>query len=423
MNKYINDIITFLNDFKNRKGGYVFFAIITSKFLSFVLSIFLIKNISTTEFGLIAYAYNIISFVAPFAGFGIFQSLARFGPLQRSQSQKRQLFKFILGRGIIASALLIAIIILISSHLTQSLPESNNYLISFSFLIFSLFVFELTKIYYRIYNINKLFAYAEISHSLILFILGVVLTYTYGGYGYLTSVVISPLIVSVFVIFKHKMLTKTKTKNYTRNYKKTLWSYGVYTSLGGLTSKLIFSIDILTIGYLIKDPTEVALYKAASLIPFALLFIPAGFMKTDLVQITKNYNNKEFLKKYIINYTKLFTFISIILAIILSFGADYIVSLFGPDYSQASPLIPVFSLGIIGAFVFRSLFGNLLDAIGWAKTSAAISISILILDVLLNYYFVKAYGIIGAAYSTTLLLWAGGLVSFIAISKYLKNLD
>ena len=99
------------------------------------------------------------------------------------------------------------------------------------------------------------------------------------------------------------------------------------------------------------------------------------------------------------------------------------MSIFGDKYQSAANLIPIFSIGIIGAFVFRNLFGNLIDAIGWAKTSAITSSCILILDIILNYFMVGEYGIIGAAYSTSILLWLSGIASWVIVIKYLKTLD
>lgn len=422
MSKQVNDIISFLNDLKNRKGGYIFTAIILSKVLGFLLSIFVIKTISTVEYGLVSYAYNIISFIAPFAGFGIFQSLGRYGPLLGSQQKKRQLFKYVFKKGVLASVILTGIVLAFSGELSSSLPESHDHLMLISLLIISLFIFEVVKIYFRIHHINKLFAYLEISNSIVLIISGVILTYFYGGYGYLISLIISPLLIAIYILIRYGILNKIENNDYSKAYKKSLWSYGFFTSLGGLTSQLIFSIDILTIGYLIHDPKEIAYYKAASLVPFALLFIPAGVMKTDLVKLTQNYKNKAYLKKYVANYIKIFTLISIVLASLLTLFSEQLMSLFGSEYVQAANLIPVFGFGIIGAFVFRGLFGNLLDAIGWAKTSASISISILAIDVVLNYFLIEKYGIIGAAYSTSLLLWIAGIVAYVAFRKHLSQL-
>ena len=191
----------------------------------------------------------------------------------------------------------------------------------------------------------------------------------------------------------------------------------------GINFSTYFSIDILTIGFLIHDPTKVALYKAASLIPFALLFLPTGVMKTDLVKITQNYQNKSYLKKYVSNYLKLFLIISIGTFISLYFSSSLIMSFFGAEYIEGAQLIPVFAFGLVGAFLFRTPFGNIITCVGWAKTNTIISIITLSLDIVLNIFFVEKYGIIGAAYSTTLLLWFAGLVSFIAFKKYLNTLD
>lgn len=224
-------------------------------------------------------------------------------------------------------------------------------------------------------------------------------------------------------MLKNKLYVKTPPTNYSKPEKLNYWRYGFYTSIGGLASKLLFSIDILMIGYLMKDETEVALYKAATLIPFSLLFIPNGFIQTDLIKLTREYQNKAYLKKYILNYLKLFGLISIVLGTILVLTAKPLMHFFGAEYYSAYTLIPVFAIGIVGAFMFRNLFGNLLDAIGWAKTSALISSTILVLDIILNYFMIKEYEIIGAAYSTSILLWVSGLACATAILIYIKRLS
>lgn len=415
-------IQSFVGGFFSRKGGYILSSIIISKALSFILSVFVVKHLTTNDFGNISYSYNIISFIVPFMGFGIFQSLSRFAPIANSQIEKRRLFKFTFWRGVIASAIIILILIFLASIITNSLPNAKEYLISLSFLVLSLFILESVKLLYRVFNLNKLYAYIEIGHSVTLIVLGVLLTYFFDGIGYVVALVLSPLIVALFLTLKNKLYIKTPPTNYNKFDKMRYWKYGFYTSIGGLASKLLFSIDILMIGYLMKSETDVALYKAATLIPFSLLFIPNGFIQTDFVKLTREYQNKAFLKKYIFNYLKLFGIISVIIATILILIAKPLMLFFGEAYYSAHILIPVFAIGIIGAFMFRNLFGNLLDAIGWAKTSALISIIILILDIVLNYFMVKEYEIIGAAYSTSILLWLSGLASAIAIFSYLKKL-
>ena len=418
-----NSISHFLNSFLKRKGGFILASIVISKVLSFLLTIYIIKKLTVQEFGNISYAYNIISFIIPFMGLGIYQSLGRYGAIAKSQVEKRRIFKFIFSRGSLASLAIILVIILLSGLITSSLPNAQQYLIYLSFLVLSLFILESVKLLYRVYGLNKLFAYIEIAHTTLTLILGVLLSYFYGGMGYVIAIIVSPLLVCIYITIKNKLYEKTPKTNYSTNEKTAFWQYGFYTSLGGLAAKLLFSIDILMIGYLLKSEESVAIYKAATLIPFSLLFIPNGFIKTDIVKITAEYQNKKFLIGYIKNYMKVFTVISLLIFGALWFLAKPIMFYFGESYQHYFELIPVLALGIIGAFVFRNLFGNLLDAIGWAKTSATISLSILLLDTVMNYFLVKSYGIIGAAYSTSILLWLSGITAALAILSYLKKLD
>ncbi len=90
---------------------------------------------------------------------------------------------------------------------------------------------------------------------------------------------------------------------------------------------------------------------------------------------------------------------------------------------QQSNLLLVFAIGVSGAFIFRVPFGNIMVAVGWTKTTTIISILTLVADIILNYFWIQEYGIIGAAYATSLLLWVSGIAIFIAFMVYLSRLE
>ena len=135
-------------------------------------------------------------------GFGIFQSIGRYGAIAKSQTEKRRLFKFTFWRGVVASIIIILLLILIAGIITSSLPNAKDYLIYLSFLVLSLFILESVKLLYRVFNLNKLFAYIEIGHSITLLILGITLSYFFGGTGYVFALIISPLLVALFLTLK-----------------------------------------------------------------------------------------------------------------------------------------------------------------------------------------------------------------------------
>jgi len=412
----------FISDFLKRKGAYVFFAVIVSKLFSLLLSVVVIRLLTKEDYGNLMYAYTIISFVMPFMGMGVFQSFIRYAPLQKFIYQRKALFKYTFIGGVIASVILSLFIVLFAPLISHKIPESYWYIVSFSLLIVSLFIFESIKNYFRISFLNQVYAKLEIIHSISVFIIGVSLTYFIGAFGFIIALIIVPLILSVYLLLKKKIFTGIVSK--IDIPKKEYWYYGIYTSLGGLLSQLIFSIDIIGIGNLLNDAKLLAQYKALSIIPFSLLFLPGAVIKTDFVKLVNESKNRAYLISYVKNFMIIFSGVSVLILVTVYFLGDWIVVLlFGQQYMGTSDLLLVFTLGIIGAFLFRVPFGNIMVVIGKTKINTLISILTLLADVVLNYFWIQKWGIMGAAYATSLLLWLSGIATYIVFRLYIAKLS
>ena len=415
-------IKSFAQGFIYRKGGHIFSAAIISKILSFTLSLIIIRILTKEDYGNLKYAYTIISFIMPFMGMGIFQSFLKYAPVQKYLYERKSLFRYTFIKGCIASSLLILLIIIFSGLATQKVPNAYWYLITFSFLIISHFIFESIKNYLRIFYLNKAYAHLEIIHSVMVFISGAILTFYFGGIGYILSLISVPLLLSIWLLAKKKILSKSM--EFPSINKSKYWTYGIYTSLGGLVAQLIYAVDIISIGNILEDSKSIAQYSAISLIPFSLLFLPLTILKTDFVKLVQEATNRTYLVSYVKNFMLIFFFISIVLVLAsYLFGNWFILQIFGQDYLEISNLLLVFTFGIAGAFMFRVPFGNIMVAIGWTKINTTISIFTLLVDLILNYFWIKEYGIIGAAYATSLLLWLSGLATFSAFIVYIRRLD
>ncbi len=412
---------TFIHDFLKRKGAHVFSAVVLSKIFSLLLSIVVIRILTKEDYGNLMYAYTVVSFVMPFTGMGILQSFIKYAPIQKFMYQRKDIFRYTFIGGAVASVVLIAILIVFASLITTKMPQAYGYLLLFSFLIFSLFIFEAVKSYLRILYLNKPYAKLEIIHAVLVFILGSMLTYLMGGWGFILALILVPLLLSIFLLLKKSILSSRYYK--LEIPKNQYWIYGIYTSLGGLVSQLIFSVDLISIANLMSDSKWVAQYKAVSLIPFSLLFLPGAVIKTDFVKLVQEARNRTFLLSYIKNFMLIFTGISILLFFLSWFLGDwFILTLFGNDYQNQSALLQIFILGVVGAFIFRVPFGNIMVAIGWTKINTLISIFTLLTDIVLNYLWIQKWGIMGAAYATSLLLWFSGLATFMVFLFYLQKI-
>ena len=103
----MNLIKNYILGFFNRSGSYVLSATIIARLLSFVASWVALKLISNNELGVVLFAYNIIIFLVPISGFGLHQSLIRYGALIKTDKEKNALFLYVYRKGIIASFVLI----------------------------------------------------------------------------------------------------------------------------------------------------------------------------------------------------------------------------------------------------------------------------------------------------------------------------
>jgi O-antigen/teichoic acid export membrane protein len=368
----------------------------------------------------VLFAYNIIIFLIPIGGFGLHQSLIRYGALVKTNEEKNSLFVYIFKKGITASLLLILLVIGVSFFINFKFENTFTYIIILSFIILPMFLFEIIRAQFRLKHNNKAFAFTEFVHSLILLVSVVVLSYYFRETGYAIALLITPLITSA-LFFKKLNISFTSTIKL-QIIDFSFWKYGFFASLSNVVTQMLFVIDIILIGYLLEDTAMITNYRYISLIPFSLLFLPRVFMATDFVAFTEKIFEKKYIKSYIKSYMILFLFISVLMVVFCWLFSKEILSLLDPAFVEFTDTFLILTLGIAGIFIFRGLFGNLLSSIGKSHVNYYISTFALLLNIASNYYLIPKYGILGAAITSSILMWVTGVLSAIMFYILYKKL-
>lgn len=380
------------------------------------------RMLPKSEYGYITYAVSILAFLIPFMGAGIHQGLIRYGSLSEGQSRKKQLFQLTLVKGLQISGILVVVLLLLTPFITRNLPEAAFYLSVLSFQLVGLLLFQFVGIYCRLVHLNRLFAKMENINNVLLVIFNIGLCYLFQGPGYVFSLVTIPFVVGLFFMYHLNLLQFNKIKNIELPAFNKYIRYGMSVSIGGVLSQMLYAVDILLIGNLLKDSEMVAQYKAASILPFSLLFIPVAIITTDFIKLARAAkNDKPYLRNYYLNYLKLFTGISVIIFLLFYLFGDKLLSLFGKDYEGTPELLVVFAAGIVGGLLFRVPLGNMLSAIGWPHINALFSGIILILNLIGSYFMIQSHGLMGAAIVTSSLMWLSGLLSLGAFWWFLNK--
>lgn len=390
---------------------YVFTATFLSRIISFLAQISVLKIIPNKELGVVLFAFNIVVFILPISGLGLHQSLIRFGALLKTKLEKDSMFRYVFKYGLLTSIGLIGLVILITNFIPFQFPETQRYVSLLSLVILSSFIYEIVSVQLRLNHDNKSFAMVDVSNNIISLIAIVTLSYQFQEIGYITALIITPII-SSFLFFK-KLNISFKDKLIKIKTDFEFWSYGFYASLSNVASQLLFVIDILLIGYLLSDSEMVTNYKYISIIPFSILYLPRIVINTDYVSFTENILDKEYIHNYIKNYLKIFVSFSVVFLAIAYLFSQEVLFLLDESFVKYSDTFLILMLGVTGILIFRGLFGNLLASIGKAKINFYMAITALVTNIISNYQLIPIYGIKGAAITSCGLMWLTGILSCI----------
>jgi len=410
-----------IGDFTKRGGFYVFLSTLISQMIQFVISIVIVRILTQSEYGEFVFMQSIVMFIIPFSGLGLNFALLRYGALSKSKEERQNIYNACLFYGVIASSILWLVFSILVFLLPNNLVESKVNLIILLLLLVTNYFKEIVQSYLRIEEKNKEFAISNIVYTIGLFILTIVLTFGFETEGLILSRVIMPLLVFILV-FKSEKLRKIKNKKNIINLKEYA-SYGILIGLGSVASQSLYQLDTILMGVLKLDKNLIAIYKNATIIPFTILFIPSVIMTTDFVLISKNYNNKKFLVEYRNKMLKFLFLLSTVGTIVSFFVSEkLIVLLYGKQYADSASIMNILMIGIIAAFSLRTPNGNILAAVGMSKWNAILSYGSVAINIIMNYFFIRIYGVYGAAIATSLVMWITGIISAILCNKYINRL-
>ena len=390
-----------------------------ARVLSFLGSWIALQLIEAKELGVILFAYGIVQFIIPIGGFGLHQSLIRYGALLKSEDEKQQLFSYVLKKGIVASIAIILILVGIGYFIPFQFDKTYGYFSILSLSILTVFILEIIKIQFRLQHKNRLYAITEFWYNIILTGLIFGLSYLFQGMGYIIALIVSPVLTALFFI--KKLNVKLHIKNNLKITNLSFWKYGFFGGLSSVVTQLLILIDIILIGYLIDDPVAVTNYRYISIIPFSLLFLPRVFITTDFVTFTEKIHQKDYINRYIKNYMLFFGVVSILLLLFSYFFAEQILYIFGVEYMDYADSFLILIMGIVGIYIFRGLFGNLLSSIGKIELNYYIISIAIVINVISNYYLIPLYGIKGAAITSAILMWFTGILSWLSFLYFFRK--
>lgn len=254
----------------------------------------------------------------------------------------------------------------------------------------------------------------------------------FGLNGAILGYVIAPLLTFLLGLYLDKRLSDSAILKQAQGndapqadarefpYRKLLL-YAWPLTLFMLFYELFISIDLYLVKSILKDDVATGIYNAAltiGRIPYYLFYALSIFLLPALAKM----NSEKDVAKMKTLMTQSLRYAGIILlpvfVLIFAYAEPITLLFFGNKFAAAAPVLRILTLGLSFLTVFY-LICSALNGIGHATLSMRLAVIGTVASTALNYIFIQRYGLIGAAYATTLSAMITTLISLLISQRYI----
>lgn len=409
---------------KEKGVFHIFFGSLLSKFVAFFGSVFLIRVLSKTSYGVLGYIENIYGYIYIFAGMGLGNALLRYVILAKTDEEKLGHYKYTIKTGTKFNIILVLIVSTISIFYPhpEEFASAKWLLIIILFAMPFQFLTDSNSLTYRAMLDNKRYAMTAFITSVAVIAskyIGAVL-FDLNGVVAANIIInaifgISICIVTYNIYFKGKQEAQIE-----KNDKKLVNRYSIqYMITNGIWAIFMLN-DIFLLGRITGSASVVADYKVAyvlagnvSIISMAIgIFIGPYFVKheSDHRWVWENYK-KVFLATAGI--------IAPIVLILFIFAKPIISVLYGAQYENTVIVLRALLIAAFANSGLRFTTAHILSSMGQIKYNMIISCLGMLCQIGINILIIPIYGALGAAITSILVYSVMAISLFVVfIKKY-----
>lgn len=405
---------------------HVFGSYTLSRVIAFVTNAVIVRLLSKEEFGIFGSAYNVYNLFIILNGFGMINATLLYCSEERPEQEKQSLYEYTLRWGFFSAVLLSAGMLLYGLYGRVGVQDSSCYIIALSALPIFDYVQQYILVFYRIRCDNKTFARLLTINTCAHFLFDCTGALMWGVSGTIAGRYLSYIVTIIIgvLVGKDRFRKSGKSAQLPATQKKAIWNYALKSGGASALNQIVYLIDIALISCLVSDAMVVASYKTATMIPEALSFIPQSVIVTVLPYFARKQQNREWVKD---KSKKLFVgmaAMNFLISLFLWIMAPFIIEiLWGKKYLDSVPYFRILSISYFFLGTFRLFSTNLLAVFHRVTFNLSISLLTGVSNMLLDYFMIKKYGAIGAAWATLFTVVIASLCSFPYLIYVIKRKD
>lgn len=390
---------------------------IVQSLLAFVISMLTARYLGPSNYGLINYAQSITTFVAPIMQLGLNWVIVKEIINHPDEEEK------ILGTCITLSVCSAFVCILGIVSFCSIVNANEMVTIIVCILYSTALIFQALELIQFWFQAKYLSKYSAVVSLIAYVVVSVYKSYLLitekSVYWFAISHALDFCIISLVLLTLYWKLTGKKLL-FSWDIAKRVLANGKYYILSGLMITIFLQSDRIMLKLMVGD-NAVGVYSAATTCTTvaAFVFTAINDSMRPFVLESKKHSIEEFEKSVVKLYFCVFYTALLYGLVLFLFSPIIIKILYGNDYLMSIPLLQVLSL-----YTIFSYYGGAKDiwilAEGKQKYLMIINIVGAVSNVILNYFWIRTYGAIGAAWASFITQFATNIV-FIAMLKPLRR--
>lgn len=379
----------------------------------FAYGILIVRVIPKANFGIFNAANNIFVLILLLSGLSIDSSVLQLSSEQQDNTQRTDdLLQYGYHFGLRFNALLSATVLLIA--LFAPLPIAGSAaLLGLMALLPPLDIIKRVQvIYLRVTLQNKAYAEANTLDTVAVSVLTILCAHFWWEKGIVWAQYLSLLFIILYMWRKLKVPFIRKRPALCDTDRRDLWKLSMITTLNNSLGSLLSMLGATILSFVVPDENLIADYRVASLIPYALDFIPLSLMTYAYPHFARHKDDREWVSsKYrlLLRGCGLFNLVVTIGGIVLARPIFSIM--FSSQYLNAVTPFRILMISFFVSGTFRILAGNLLVTQRRLQFNLVNGILGAVVSILCNVLLIPRYYSNGAAISQLISMSVTGMLA------------
>lgn len=407
------------------------FHIFGSKVLSqvggLISSMVVIRFLEKAAYGHYVNAVNLYSYPAMFVGMGMTNVIMQYCSEKVSDERKASIYRhgLLVGHG--ANFLVVAAMLVMAVWKYQTgKPETALFLILMCGLPFVDYTNAFAQTALRVKLKNHVFSNANTISTVVLLLGNIILTKFFDIEGLIYSRYLSYFVamtICISALQKERFFGRmiTEGKRLVGEDRKEINNYAFVCAITNFASTVLVLLDVTCLDLILGDPTILADYHVAAVIPSACAFVPSCLMVFFYPKLVAAISDgKKEGRAFILQLAKVYAVVNIFVYICLALFAPLIIwIIYGEKYMNVIPLFQILSVNYL-FYCVRNLMGNTIAAIKKVKVNLIFAVLSGVLNICLNILLIPVLGSAGAAIATLIVTIVIAIMDCIYVMHHFK---